>query len=181
MPATRCAVHPARVSVDRCPRCARPRCGVDAADYDGRGCGACLNPAPVAPGAPYLERLVRSGAAAFVVALIGGWIGTQYVDVQYFSLVAPGLVGLATGWAASAAAGAPADVRIRRAALLIGAVAAVLSAGLAFRLQSGGGQDPVGSWHEVGPPYLVAVIGTLAWPIVFGPPTRNGSAADDGS
>jgi len=181
MPATRCAVHPARVSVDRCPRCARPRCGVDAAEHGARGCGACLSPAPESPGAPYLERLVRAGVAAFMVALVGGWIATQYVDVQYFSLVAPGLVGLATGWAASAAAGAPADVRVRRATLVVGAVAAVLSAGLAFRLQSAGGEDPVGSWHEVGPPYLAAVIGTLAWPIVFGPPSGKRSPVDDGA
>jgi len=176
--AIRCALHPARVAVDSCPRCQRPRCGADAATYAERGCGACLNPAPVAPRAPYAERLVRAGAAAFVVALVGGWIATQYVDVQYFSLLAPGLVGLATGWAASAAAG-PGGARLRRATLLIGAVAAVLSAALAFRLQSGGGEDPVGSWDEVGPPYLAAVIGTLAWPIVFGPPKRKRSPAEE--
>jgi hypothetical protein len=123
--------------------------------------------------------VVRSGAAAFVVALLGGWVGTQYVDVHVFSVLAPGLVGLATGWAATAAAGGPSDVRLRRATLAVGAAAAVLSAGLAFRLESGGGQDPLGSWGEVGPPYLAAVIGTLAWPIVFGPPTKRPAAADE--
>jgi hypothetical protein len=122
---------------------------------------------------PYVERLVRSGLAAFAIALVGGWIGTQYVDVHFFSVVAPGLVGLATGWAASAAAGAPAGPQARRRTLVVGALAAVLSAGLAFRLESGGGQDPLSSWGEVGPPYVAAVIGTLAWPIVFGPPTRR--------
>jgi hypothetical protein len=125
---------------------------------------------------PYAERIVRAGAAAFVVALLGGWVGTQYVDVHVFSVVAPGLVGLATGWAAGAAAGGPANARLRRATLLVGAVAAVLSAGLAFRLESGGGQDPLGSWGEVGPPYLAAVLGTLAWPIVFAPPARRAPA-----
>jgi len=171
--AIRCALHPARLAVDSCPRCARPRCGADAAEYGGRGCVACLNPAPVAPPAPYAERVVRAGLAAFVVALIGGWIATQYVDVQFFSEVAPGLVGLATAWAASAAAGGPADVRLRRATLLIAAVAGLLGAGLAFRLESAGGQDPLGSWHEVGPPYVAALVGTLAWPIVFAPPARK--------
>ena len=178
MPATRCALHPARLAVDSCPRCARPRCGADAATYGERGCAACVAAAPATPSAPYLERVVRAGAAAYVVALLGGWIATQYVDVQFFSVLAPALVGLATGWSAAAAAGTPADVRVRRVTLLIGAVAAVLSAGLAFRLESGGGQDPLGSWDEVGPPYLAAVFGTLAWPIVFAPPARKRSADD---
>jgi hypothetical protein len=57
--------------------------------------------------------------------------------------------------------------------LLIAAVAALLGAALAFRLESAGGQDPLGSWHEVGPPYLAALVGTLAWPIVFAPPARK--------
>lgn len=171
----RCALHPARLAVDSCPRCNRPRCGADAASYRSTGCAACLAAVetPAGPPVPYAERLVRAGAAAFVVALLGGWVGTQYVDVHVFSVVAPGLVGLATGWAAAAAAGGPADVRLRRVTLLVGAIAAVLSAGLAFRLESGGGEDPVGSWGEVGPPYLAAVLGTLAWPIVFGPPARR--------
>jgi hypothetical protein len=169
----RCALHPARLAVDSCPRCARPRCGADASAYEGRGCAACVDPTPVAAPVPYVERMVRAGAAAFVVALLGGWVGTQYVDVHVFSVVAPGLVGLATGWAATAAAGAPATPQLRRLTLLVGAAAAVLSAGLAFRLESGGGQDPVSSWGEVGPPYLAAVIGTLAWPIVFGPPKQR--------
>jgi hypothetical protein len=151
---------------------------VDAAAYGERGCGACAAPAPAAPAAPYLERVVRAGAAAYVVALLGGWIATQYVDVQLFSVVAPALVGLATGWAAATAAGTPAGVRVRRVTLLIGAVAAVLSAGLAFRLESGGGQDPVSAWHEVGPPYLAAIFGTLAWPVVFAPPKRKRPADD---
>lgn len=104
---------------------------------------------------------------------MGGWIGTQYVDVHLFSIIAPALVGLATGWAATSAAGGPADPQLRRRTLLVGAAAAVLSAGLAFRLESGGGQNPLSSWGEVGPPYVAAVIGTLAWPIVFGPPKRR--------
>ena len=178
MPANRCAQHPARLAVDTCPRCARPRCGADQASYARRGCAACLDPTPVVPAAPYRERVLRAGLAAFAVALVGGWIGTQYVDVQYFSVLAPGLVGLATGWAAAAAAGGPADPHLRRMTLLIAALAAVLSAGLAFRLESGGGQDPLGGWGEVGPPYLAAVIGTLAWPIAFGPPTRRAPIED---
>ena len=179
MPAARCAVHPARLAVGGCPRCARPRCGADAAAYGARGCGACLDSAPAAPATPYLERVVRCGLAAFGVALLGGWIGTQYVDVHFFAVVAPGLVGLATGWAATAAAGAGASPQLRRLSLIVAALAAVLSAGLAFRLESGGGQDPVGSWGEVGPPYLAAVIGTLAWPIVFGPPSPRRPPAED--
>ena len=173
MPAIRCALHPARLAVDNCPRCTRPRCGADAATYGDRGCEACAVSVPAAPAAPYAERVVRAGLAAFGVALVGGSIATQYVDVQYFSVIAPGLVGLATGWASAAAAGGPRNARLRRMTLLVAAVAAVLSAGLAFRLEAGGGQDPVSSWDEVGPPYLAAIFGTLAWPIVFAPPARK--------
>ncbi|MBV9096478.1 MAG: hypothetical protein JO079_00345 [Frankiaceae bacterium] len=179
MPAIRCALHPARLAVDSCPRCRRPRCGADVATYGERGCRACVVTAPTTPVAPYRERVVRAGLAAFGVALVGGSIATQYVDVQFFSVAAPALVGLATGWASAAAAGGPRDARLRRTTLLVAAFAAVLSAALAFRLESGGGQDPLSSWDEVGPPYLAAVFGTLAWPIVFAPPPRKKSRDDE--
>jgi hypothetical protein len=103
--------------------------------------------------------------------MLGGAVATQYVDVHIFATVAPGLVGLAVAWAASAAAGRPAGAAGWRVGV-IAAVMAVLSAGLAFRLVTGG-QDPLGSVGDVGPPYLAAVLGTLAWPLLFGPPKRG--------
>lgn len=108
------------------------------------------------------------------VALIGGWIGTQYARNRGFSLIAPALVGMAAAWAAGAASGAAAtrSTEDRRLVSVIAAVAAVLSAALAFRVYAAGGLSP---WHPAGrvvPPYVAAVVGVLAWPLLFGPPKR---------
>ena len=54
-----------------------------------------------------LRARVRAGLAAFAIALVGGWIGTQYVRNMGFSLIAPGLVGVAVALAATAAAATP--------------------------------------------------------------------------
>ena len=169
--ASRCAVHPARRAVDACPVCARPRCGADIARHGASGCPACVeSSAPAAaPGQP--ELLVRSALAALAVAFVGGWIGTQYVRNQYFSLIAPALVGLAVAWAAVAAGGG-ATAR-GRATTLLAAVAAVLSAGLAFRVYAAGGLSPLHPAGRVLPPYGAAVVGVLAWPLLFGPPKRR--------
>jgi hypothetical protein len=118
--------------------------------------------------------LVRAALGAYAIAILGGWVGTQYVDVHLFSVVAPALVGLASAWAATAAAGATVTgAQARRRVALVAAAGAVLSAALAFRLESGGGQDPLGSWGEVGPPYLFAIVGTLAWPVLFSAPNPH--------
>ena len=168
--ASRCAAHPARRAVDDCPVCGRPRCGTDAVGFGRSGCPACTT-APVevpAPGRP--ELLVRAGLAAMLVALVGGWIGTQYARNRGFSLIAPALVGIAVAWAVAAAAGG--GQLSRRLLTLVAAVAAVLSAALAFRVYAAGGLSP---WHPAGrvlPPYVAAVVGVLAWPLLFGPPKR---------
>ena len=110
------------------------------------------------------------------VALVGGWIGTQYARNRGFSLIAPALVGMATAWAAAAASGGAAagSKRDSRLVSLVAAAAAVLSAALAFRVYAAGGLSP---WHPAGrvvPPYVAAVVGVLAWPLLFGPPKRRG-------
>jgi len=172
--ASRCAVHPARRAVDECPVCARPRCGADAAGFGRAGCPACAMAAPPPAPPARTELLVRAGLAAMAVALIGGWIGTQYARNRGFSLIAPALVGMAAAWAAGAASGAAAtrSTEDRRLVSVIAAVAAVLSAALAFRVYAAGGLSP---WHPAGrvvPPYVAAVVGVLAWPLLFGPPKR---------
>lgn len=172
----RCAVHPARLAVDECPICGRHRCGPDASGYVDAGCGACLSATPAVPPAGELERRVRAGLAGYLAALVGGVIATQYVDVHLFSLVAPFLVGLAVAWSATAARGrGPA---VDPPIMAIAAALAVLGAALGFRLVTGG-QDPAGSFGEVGPPYLCAVAGTFVWPLLFGTPTRPSRQASD--
>jgi hypothetical protein len=167
--ASRCAAHPARRAVDSCPVCGRPRCGADAAGYAGLGCPACASTRPPAPAPRLAELAVRAGLAAFAIALLGGWIGTQYVRNKGFSWIAPGLVGLAAAWAAGAAGGAAP----RRVTSLVAAGAAVLSAALAFRVYVAGGLSPLHPAGRVLPPYVAAVVGVLAWPLLFGPTGRR--------
>jgi len=167
--ASRCAAHPARRAVDACPVCGRPRCGADVAGYARAGCPSCATARPAAPSPGLAELAVRAGLAAFAIALVGGWIGTQYVRNKGFSLIAPALVGIAVAWAASAAAGtAP-----RRLTSALAAAGAVLSAALAFRVYAAGGLSPLHPAGRVLPPYAAAVAGVLAWPLLFGPAKKR--------
>ena len=168
-PPARCAVHPARRAGDACPVCRRPRCAPDAAAYATRGCAACSNAGAVVPAPPRSEWLTRAALAALVLAYLGAWVAAQYVDTQYFAVIVPGLIGLACAWAATAAAGRSSSARPPRVLVLIGAVAAVLGTALSDRLVPGGQNLFVPAGHRL-PPYLAAVIGALAWPVLFGPP-----------
>lgn len=165
----RCAVHPARRASDACPVCQRPRCAADAASYAARGCAACSTVSAAAPAPPRSEWLTRAAVAALGVAYVGAWVAAQYVDTQYFALIVPALIGLACAWAASAAAGKTSAARPPRVLVLIGAVAAVLGTALSDRLVPGGQNLFVPAGHRL-PPYLAAVIGAYAWPVLFGPP-----------
>lgn len=164
----RCAVHPGRPAVDRCPGCARARCRPDRARLGPSGCAGCLAPpGRRSGGQPDLAvRGVRAGLATMLVAVLGGFVATQYVDAHVLSLVGPGLVGLAAAWAASAAGG-PGWLTSG-----IAAAGAVLGTALGFRLVPGG-QSVVHPLAEVGPPYLCAILGVLGWPAIFGSPRRD--------
>jgi hypothetical protein len=109
--------------------------------------------------------MVRAGLAAFAVSIAGAWLAAQYVDTQYFAVVAPALVGLGCGWAATSLAG-PA---LTRRATALAAAAAVVATGLSDRLVPGGQNLFLPASHRL-PPYLAAVVGALAWPLLFGPP-----------
>ena len=165
----RCAVHPARRASDTCPVCQRARCAPDAASYAARGCAACATAPATAPPPTRLEWLTRAALAALVVAYLGAWVAAQYVDTQYFAVIVPALIGLACAWAASAAAGKTSPGRPPRVLVVIGALAAVLGTALSDRLVPGGQNLFVPAGHRL-PPYLAAVIGAFAWPVLFGPP-----------
>ena len=182
--ASRCAVHPARPGYDACPVCGRSRCHADAESFGAVGCGACARlPATPRP-ASRLELLVRAGLAGLAVALLGGWVATQYVRVHLMSLAAPALVGLATALAVPAAARA---MRPRSLVWLVAAVGALLGTALGFALVPGG-QDPLRPWGTVGGPYFAALAGVIAGPLLFPAPRpdrpasrrrRRGQGADD--
>jgi len=168
---SRCAVHPGRRASDGCPACGRARCAVDAASYGASGCAACSAEQPAAAPAPRSEWMLRAALAAVGVAFLGAWVAAQYVDTQYFGVIVPGLVGLGCAWAASAAAGKPTPAGSSRPLLFIAALAAVLGTALSDRLVPGGQNLFVPAGHRL-PPYLAAVIGVFAWPLLFGPPRQ---------
>jgi hypothetical protein len=167
--ASRCAAHPARRAVDDCPVCGRERCGADAAGYGPTGCPSCAAVKAEAPVPGFTELVVRAGLAGLAVAFVGGWIGTQYVRNRGFSLIAPAIVGIAIAWAVAAVAGQSR----RRVTSVVAAAAAILSAALAFRVYAAGGLSPLHPAGRVLPPYVAAVVGVLAWPLLFGPTKRR--------
>jgi hypothetical protein len=114
--------------------------------------------------------VVRAGLAGAVIAVVGGVITTQYVGVHVFSLLVPGLLGLAAGWVTAAAA------RTGSVAAAIAVVTAVLGTALGLRLQPGGASlvHPVA---DVLPPYLCAIGGALVGQLIAAP--RGGSADPD--
>ncbi|HVT63898.1 MAG TPA: hypothetical protein VHD81_01955 [Mycobacteriales bacterium] len=168
--ALRCAVHPARAARDLCPKCERPRCLNDGLAYGASGCPACVEETAETRPRPLRERLVTAGLTIVPVAVIGGWIYSQYVEVSTFSWLVPALIGVA---------GASASTTVfqrgggwARPAVLIGLVAAVLGTAFGFRLYPHGPHDPLHPWHVVGVPYLCAVAGSLLWPLALGPPRK---------
>jgi hypothetical protein len=170
----RCAVHPNRAAHDRCPRCDRPRCDDDVNTYGGRGCAACLAAVATTRPASKFEPAVTAAISIVPVAGIGGWIYSQYVEVHVFSWLVPSLIGVAGSWAATALwqrTAAPS-----RQAVVFGVLASLLGTALGFRLFPHGPHDPLHPFHEVGLPYLCAVVAAILWPIVLGPSPSRVSA-----
>lgn len=133
----------------------------------------CLAPSAPAPAqASGGELVVRAGLAGLAAALVGGWIATQYVYEHVFSVLVPGLLGLATGAAVSVAVRRPSHqlVTLR---LVAGAVMAVLGTALGFRLVVGGRQSVLHPGSVVAAPYLCAILGSLIWPVLAAPGRRS--------
>jgi hypothetical protein len=170
MSAARCAVHPARPAHDGCPMCGRARCHADAQALGAAGCLACSRGPRCRRPAGRRELVIRAGLTGLAVTYAGGWIGTQYVRVHLMSLAAPVVIGLAASWAVSRAAGRlcpPSVVWVASVA------AAWLGTALGFVLTPGG-MNPLADWGVVGGPYLAALVGVLAGPLVLGSGGRAG-------
>ena len=139
--------------------------------YGDNGCALCATAQSQASAPGTLEVGVRGALAALVTAFAGGWIATQHVNVHLMSLIVPGLLGLAVSWAAWSAAAAATATQRR----LVGALAvlgAIAGTALGFRL-FGRPITPVHPLDQVGPPYLTAIAGALAWPVLFAVPRRG--------
>jgi hypothetical protein len=159
----RCAAHPSRPAVDRCPVCDRPRCGADAA---GPACAACGGGGATGPRiAPPtdLERLVRAALAAFAVALLGGLVASEYVGATVFSYVGPFVVGVVCGGAATKAAGTDGRGQLGLRVRAIGALLGVLGVGFGFLQEQS--LEPVSADLHVLLPYVCAVAGAVLWTV----------------
>jgi hypothetical protein len=111
-----------------------------------------------------------AAAAIVPVAALGGWIYSQYVEVHVFAWLVPSLLGVAGSWSTTALwqrAAAPS-----RFAVGLGVFAALLGTAFGFRLYPHGPHDPLHPFHEIGFPYLCAVVTAVLWPLVLGPPKR---------
>jgi hypothetical protein len=106
--------------------------------------------------------MVAAGLACELVALVGAWIASEYVQTQVFSWLLPALVGVATGGAAAGVARPAPGTPHRLALRLIAVVYALVATGLSFRLVVGheSAFHPAG---RVGPPYLAAAVGAWLW------------------
>lgn len=169
----RCVAHPSRPAVDRCPTCDRPRCG---ADGPGPRCQVChgLASAPRTPEPTGRERLVRGALGAYVLALGGGMITAQYVGSEVFQYLAPAVVGIACGAAATAAAGEPRGPVLQRVRV-VSVVYAVLAVAFGFVLE--GRYDVLEPDVAVLAPYLVAGVACWLW---TAPPKRRVRASSGG-
>jgi len=165
-PGARCVAHPSRPAVDRCPTCDRPRCG---ADGPGPRCQVChgLASAPTSAPPTGLERVVRGALGAYVLALGGGLITAQYVGSPVFEYVAPAVVGIACGAAATAAAGEPRGPVLQRVRV-VALVYVLLSVALGFRVE--GSYGVLEAQPHVLVPYAVAAVTCWLW---TAPPKRR--------
>jgi hypothetical protein len=117
---------------------------------------------------PPVAGLLANALTIIPVAVIGGWIYSQYVEVHIFSWLVPALIGIA-GSSPSSFIRWP---QPQRNAVMVGVVAGVLGTAFGFRLFPHGPHDPLHPWHEVGLPYLCAIVGAVLWPIILGPPRK---------
>ena len=158
--------------------CDRPRCGADAL---GAGCLACRGlpevATLVAPPPSDAERLVRAALAAYAVALPGGVVSSEYVGSTVFSYVFPFVVGVVTGWAATAAARTDGRGQLGTRVRAIGAALGVLGVAFGFVLEKS--LDPVSADVHVLLPYVFAVAGAVLW--TAPPRPRKASAQDAGT
>jgi hypothetical protein len=127
---------------------------------------------PTTPPPTGRERVVRGALGAYVLALGGGMIAAQYVGAPLFQYLAPAVVGIACGAAATAAAGEPRGPVLQRVRA-VAVVYAVLAVALGFRLEAT--HDVLEVDVDVLVPYVVAAVTCWLW---TAPPKRRVRAAE---
>ncbi len=161
MATERCAAHPSRPAVDRCPVCERPRCGAD--QSLGHGCAVCGGAAAPRryPAAPDRELLVRAALAAGAAAVAWGYVTAEYVGADLFKYLSPAVLGVLCGGAATAAAASPRRGRLATRVRVLSVLYAVLGAGLGFLLE--GTYAPVSGNLDVLLPYAISAAAAWFW------------------
>lgn len=107
------------------------------------------------------RRLLLAALAVVPVVVVGALVGSQYVETRWYSLVVPGLVGLAGAAVACAVAGGRS---LPVAGLAV--VAALVATGASFVLTH---VSPVAPLGRSVPPYAVAAVVAWLW---AAPPRR---------
>jgi hypothetical protein len=166
MSPVRCAAHPARPAVDRCPVCERPRCGADQAAAPGGGCTVCGGSDPTRAGrrrrpADDRELLVRAALAANAAAVAWGYVTAQYVGAGLFQFLSPAVLGVLCGGAATAAAGNPRTGALSHRVRLVALGYALLGCALGFVLEGTYGVFAASS--DVLLPYLITLAAGWLW------------------
>ncbi len=154
----RCAAHPSRPAVDRCPTCERPRCGADRAAH-GQACTLCATVARAVVDARI--PLLKAALAAYAVAILMGYVVAQYVQAEVFAYLAPLVLGLLCGFAATSAAGNPKAGMLARRIRSLCVVYSVLGTAFGFVLE--GTFGALSTSPDVLVPYLLAAAASAAW------------------
>jgi hypothetical protein len=172
MPPVRCAAHPSRPAVDRCPVCERPRCGADRSSGPGAGCTVCSGGEPRSTRrgrrpADGRELLVRAALAAYGAAVAWGYVTAEYVGAGLFQFLSPAVLGVLAGGAATAAAGSPRSGVLSTRVRLVALAYAFLGCALGFVLEGTYGVFSTSS--DVLLPYAITLTAVWLW---TAPPRR---------
>jgi hypothetical protein len=175
-PVARCAAHPSRLSVSTCQTCARPRCAADVAAWPG-GCSVCQGATRARPTrarrrAENRELLLRATLAANATSLAMGYVVAEYVQADLFKWLAPLVLGVLTGLAATSASGNPRDGLLARRVRLVSGIYSLLGTAYGFVLE--GTFTALSASTDVLIPYLIAVGAAWAWTT---PPKRKKTPA----
>lgn len=159
----RCAAHPGRLAVDRCPVCRRARCGAD--QQLGEGCAVCLA-APAADLPTHRpptarELLVRAALAGYAMALAWAAVTSEYVGAGFLSWFSAALLGVLCAGAAMSAAGSPRGGALAQRVRFTAVPLAVLGAGLGFLLE--GTYDALSLNVDVLVPYAITAAAAWLW------------------
>lgn len=104
---------------------------------------------------------MRAALAANATSVAMGYVAAEYVQADLFKWLAPAVLGVLTGLAATSASRNPRDLFLARRVRLVSGVYALLGTAYGFVLE--GTFGVFSSSTDVWVPYLVAVAAAWAW------------------